>query len=163
MWHQNVALIIPYLFCLFVCLWWSTTGTSVAGRMVIEVVSGGVECLRTLPHSLLPSGPAPPLPATFCCCLHGRSARELYAFTLWVFIPSGICWHVRDATTATLSTAGGYWYQLGPESLSPEGIGYYSVCAELLLHHTTAHGRAHVTQGLPPFLTPHSLFIEEVG
>ena len=42
-----------------------------------------------------------------------------------LFIPSGICWHVRDATAATLSAAGGYWYQLGPESLSPEGIGYY--------------------------------------
>ncbi len=49
-----------------------------------------------------------------------------------------------------------------PWPLSPKGIGYCQVCAELLLHHTTAHGRAH-TQGLLPFSTPHSPFIGEVG
>ena len=78
-----------------------------------------------------------------------------------LFIPSGICWHVRDATAATLSAAGGYWYQLGPESLSPEGIGYYFSMrrAPPSPHHSSWPSSPH--SGFASLL--HPPFIGEVG
>ena len=96
---------------------------------------------HSYPH-LLPSGPIPPLPATFRCCLHGRSAREPYAFTLWEFIQVG-SWHVRDATLATSSSRGSLVSDWGLSPCPPRGLDTTQYTESCCHHHTKLMADAH--------------------